>query len=187
MNEGTVFDGTLWYVVHTKPKEELRAERNLNVGGVETFTPLIKETRANRNSPAIKPLFPRYLFARFNASEMLHKISFTRGVQGLVKFGGTPVPVADEIIDLIASRMGEDGFVRVGDELKSGDRVRISDGPFKNFVGIFERHMKQSDRVMVLLMMVNYQSHINIEKGLVRKINGQDEYDMASYGVRSAA
>lgn len=177
MSNGVVFDGPLWYVVYTKSREELRALRNLKAWSVETFVPMIKEYRGRRygNKPAhtAKPLFPRYIFARFNAHEMLHKVNFTRGVHSLVQFGGGPVPVDEEILNLILSRMGEDGFIKMADELKPGDKVTISDGPFKNFLGIFERHVNESARVRILLMTVNYQSHITIEQELVRKVGGQ--------------
>jgi transcriptional antiterminator RfaH len=191
MSNGTVFDGPLWYVVHTKPREELRAQKNLNAWSVETFFPMVKERRAkgyaNKLSQTIKPLFPRYIFARFNANQMLHKVSFTRGVHSLVQFGGVPLPVDEEILNLISARVGADGFVAMEDELKSGDRVTISDGPFKDFEGVFERQMKQSDRVMILLMTINYQSRIILDRALVRKVNGRDEYALATDGLRSAA
>jgi transcriptional antiterminator RfaH len=177
MSNDVVFDGPLWYVIHTRPREEFRALRNLDAWSVETFFPMVKEPRARRygNKPAhtAKPLFPRYIFARFNAHQMLHKVNFTRGVQGLVQFGGAPLAVDEEILKLISSRVGEDGFVKLSDELKPGDKVTISDGPFKNFVGIVERHINESDRVRILLMAINYQSHITIEQELLKKVGGQ--------------
>lgn len=186
-----MFDGPLWYVVYTKSREELRALRNLQAWSVETFFPMIKEHRGrgygNKLSHAARPLFPRYIFARFNAHEMLHKVNYTRGVHSLVQFGQGPLPVDEEILNLILSRMGEDGFVKMADELKPGDKVTISDGPFKNFLGIFERHVNESDRVMILLMAVNYQSHITIEQELVKKVGGQDGLNSAPRGRRRSA
>jgi len=71
---------------------------------------------------------------------------------------------------LIRSNIKEDGFVRIDEEVKPGDRVMVKDGPLKNFTGIFEREMKDTDRIRVLLETVNYQVHSEIEKDMVKKV-----------------
>src|SRR5689334_16613864 len=85
-------DTSQWYVVHTNPKQEERADSNLRAWGVETLHPKLKTRRFNEftGAPTVttKPLFPRYIFAKFNAREQLAKISFTRGVHYVVSFGG---------------------------------------------------------------------------------------------------
>ena len=164
----------LWYAVYTKTGEEDRVERNLQAWRVETFTPKIGERRpagyVGKPPAVIKPLFPRYLFARFDLGESLHKICFTRGVHSVVSFGGRPSPVADEVIELIKSRRGEDDLVRVGEEFSAGDRVMINSGPLKNFVGIFEGATRDRERVSILLSALSYQSHVLIERNAVKKI-----------------
>jgi len=65
--------------------------------------------------------------------------------------------------------MKEDGFVRIEEEIKPGDRVIVKDGPLKNFAGIFEREMKDADRIRILLETVSYQAHVEIEREIVRK------------------
>lgn len=164
---------TRWYVIHTNPRQEDRAEHNLRAWNVETFTPRIKERRFNMFNGAAnflaKPLFPRYFFARFDVTGMLSKVRFTRGVHSIVSLGGNPTPVDDSILETIQSRVGADGFVRMGEELKPGDEVLIEAGPLRNFTGIFERHMKESDRIMILLNTVSYQAHIVVPRGHLRK------------------
>ena len=94
-----------WYAVHTHSLQEERATENLNAWGVETFAPKYKERRVNpytgRPTYFTRSLFPRYVFARFEAGPMLRKVWFTRGVSQVVGFGDGPVPVEDEIIELI--------------------------------------------------------------------------------------
>ncbi len=162
-----------WYAIHTHPKQEERAESNLRAWQVETFAPRYKQRRYNQytNHPSqlIKPLFPRYIFARFVASELLHKVRYTRGVHSVVSFGQEPLPVDDELIAIIQARRSEDGFIRIGDELKAGDHVMIKAGHFKGFTGIFERSMKDADRVMIMLKTVGYQPHVVVEKEHVMK------------------
>jgi len=108
------------------PKQEDRAEDNLKAWSVETFNPKLRERRYNQytGTPTYvkKSLFPRYLFARFNASDLLHKVHFTRGIHSVVSFGNGPTSVDDKIIDIIQLRVGEDGFVKIGDKLKYGDK-----------------------------------------------------------------
>ena len=175
MSDEKLADSPLWYVIHTRPREELRADQNLKAWSVETFFPLIRKRSFNKStqrSPYMtKPLFPGYLFARFDATRMLHKVRFTRGVHYVVHCDGQPVSVDQEILNLILERMGEDGYIKMSDDLKPGDKVVVSDGPFRNFVGLFERSLKHSDRIMILLTNINYQGRISIEPEMVRKIS----------------
>ena len=162
-----------WYAIHTHPKEEDRATSNLRAWNVETFNPKIRERRLNPFTGAAsyekKPLFPRYIFARFDAATLLSKICFTRGVKRVVGFGNGPVPIEDEIIEFIIEQTGEDGFVELGEELKRGDRVTVKTGLLGELSGIFEREIKGTDRVRILLNAINYQASIVIPKEHVRK------------------
>lgn len=163
-----------WYAVYTKTGEEDRAESNLRAGQIETFMPRVKARRIDKHTgkPTFiaKPLFERYLFARFKASETLHKVWFTRGVHSVVSFGEHPSPVDDEVIEFIQLQRGEDGLVRVGEELRAGDHVMINEGPLKNFVGVIQGKVKERDRISILLSAVNYQSRVVIERDAVKKI-----------------
>jgi transcriptional antiterminator RfaH len=173
MNKAAIEDLARWYVIHTHPKQEDRAGSNLRVLGIPIFDPKIRERRYNQFSmtPAhvTKPLFPRYIFAQFKVHDLYHKVRFTRGVCSVVSFGDDPTPIAEEVIMLIRSNIREDGFVRIDEEIRPGDRVMVKDGPLKNLAGIFEREMKDSDRIRILLESVSYQAHIEIERDLVKK------------------
>lgn len=164
--------GACWYVIHTKPKQEERAQINLSVWGVETFNPVLKEARKTRAGELYflnKPLFPQYILARFDINALLHKVSFTRGVHSVVCYGNKPAPVDDDLIAIIRSRVREDGFIHLGEKFKSGDKVLIKEGRFKNFIGMFDRELKESARVRVLLTTISFQSHITIERAMVKK------------------
>ena len=163
-----------WYVIHTHPKQEDRAAQNLRAWKVETFTPKFKERYydawTKKGSFKIKHLFPRYIFARFKADDHYHKISFTRGVRAIVSFGGDPAPVLDEVIQIIQSRMSHEGFVRMEDDLSVGDEVLIQEGPLKGITGVFDREMKEADRVRILLSEANFQGHILVKRADIRKV-----------------
>jgi len=164
-----------WYVIRTKPKQEDRADSNLRAWRVKTFAPKIKERRYNEYSGKVsyqvKPLFPSYIFARFNLDELLHRVRFTRGVNNVVSFGGMPAPVDDEMIDIIESLKGADGLVRIGEELRPNDKVIVKTGPLRNFVGIFEGQYKDEKRVSILLETVSYQSRLVVDREAVSKFN----------------
>lgn len=169
MNE----DVARWYVIHTHPNQEERANGNLMSWNVETFAPRRRERKYGNGafSYSIKPLFPRYIFARFKVEDLLYKVRFTRGVHSVVSFGDSPTPVGDDVIETLQSRCGADGFVEMENELelKSGDEVSVREGVLKGIVGVFERKMRDSERVMILLKTVSYQTHIVVDRGLVEK------------------
>jgi transcriptional antiterminator RfaH len=172
MREAIAKDVPSWYVIHTQPKQEDRACSNLEVLGAPTFNPKIRERRYNQfvisSTYVTKPLFPRYIFAQFKVSDLYHKVRFTRGVYKVVSFGEGPTPIDEEIVALIRSNI-EDGFVRIDRGLKLGDRIIVKDGLLKNLAGIFEREMKDTDRIRILLETVSYQAHIEIARDMVRK------------------
>src|ERR1044071_7970102 len=165
-----VNDERSWFLIQTKPKQEDRAISNLRAWNVETLSPQFRDVSYNEFTGlpryTVKPLFSRYVFARFNLERLFHKVRYTRGVQGLVGFGDGPTEVDEEIIALVRSRIGQDGFVQLGDRIKPGDTVVIQEGAFQNLTGVFEREMKDSDRVEVLLNTVLYRARVHIERGM---------------------
>jgi len=167
-------DTCLWYAIHTNPRQEMRVESNLQAWGIEAYLPQIKERYINQFSSKciwlIKPLFPRYLFARFRFNVYSHKIRYTRGVREIVGFGEASLPIDDEIIKLIQSQHDELGYVKLEDEIRQGDEIVVKDGIFKGIHGIFERNISSSDRVMILLKSIQFQAHIIVERGALRKI-----------------
>jgi transcriptional antiterminator RfaH len=164
----------LWYAIYTKAKEEERAGSNLRAWGVKTFLPRIREFRFNEHSGRptsfLKHLFPRYIFARFDAGSLLHKVNFTRGVCKVVSFGNGPSPVDEILIDTIKSQISAEGFVRSDDKFNDGDSVMVKAGLFRSLEGTVERDLKDCDRLVILLSSVSYQGRLMIEKALVKKV-----------------
>ena len=168
------FDEPQWFAICTNPRQEDRAYHNLLTASVECFNPRIREGRRNQFTGAValiaRPLFPRYIFARFSVRNSLRTVKFTRGVLKVVSFNFKPVPIDDEIIEFMKSRAGQDGFLNVGETLNPGDYVRIKDGPWRAIVGVIERNTQSSERVQLLLTAVNYQGRLMIERQLLEKI-----------------
>lgn len=163
-------DSTRWYAVQTKPKQVARAEANLRGWGVETLAPHVCESeRSTRcEGSRVTPLFFNYMFARFDAEAQLAKVRLTRGVQRVVGFGEYATPVDDAIIALIRSRIGSDGLVRLNG-LVPGDAVEIVDGPLRSIGGVFERHLRGTDRVLILLTTIGSPARVQVASLSVRK------------------
>lgn len=174
MNGDQLSDGPGWYVVRTGPKQEQRAISNLRSLSIEGFLPIVKVPRVNPftgiTTTVRGPMFPCYGFARFDAGRFLHRVCFTRGVRGIVSFGGTLARLDDSIIELMRSRTEENGLVRLGAELRSGDRVIVTRGQLTNFTGVFEHGINGTDRVAILLTAVRYQARVVIDRKSVAKV-----------------
>lgn len=174
MNCATVIDIPRWYAIRTHSKQENRAESNLKAWNVEIFLPRIRDCRFNEYtyepSYFIKPLFPGYLFARFELNNLFNKVRFTRGVHSVVSIGNAPVSVDDSVIEIIAAQIDDEGFVKIGVALEPGAKVLIQAGPFKGLTGIFEREANAADRIKILLDCVCFQAHIEVESKYVKAL-----------------
>jgi transcription antitermination factor NusG len=58
----------------------------------------------------------------------------------------------------------------MGLDVKPGEEVRIKSGPFKDFIGIFERKVSARDRIRVLLQVIGTQVSVNIPETLVERV-----------------
>jgi transcriptional antiterminator RfaH len=162
-------EGAKWYAIYTKPKAEDSTATLLSRAGIETFNPKIKVRKYGRKKyiDVIEQLFPSYVFALFDPGKHGHMISYTRGVRYVVG-GEIPIAVPDEIILMIRQRM-VDGVVKPEPvDLSSGDKVMISEGPFKDFYGIFERNLSGKERAMILLEALHCK--LEIELHMLKKI-----------------
>ena len=182
MNNHKAWNDLCWYLLQTHPKQEDRAEGHLKSLGIEILAPRVEERRLNFYTGAVtrhvKPLFPSYLFAKFRASDLYHKVRYSRGVRQLVSFGDFLTIIDERVITMIQSRIREDGFAKVDtdEDLKPGDLVVIKDGPLKTFAGIFEREMKGAERVRILIQTVSYQAHVEIERYMVKKVSAAEAH-----------
>jgi transcriptional antiterminator RfaH len=161
-------DGTpQWYVVHTKPNNERRVDHNLRNMDVETLCPMLCEgyvTSGGLAKSRIKPLFPGYIFGRFTVLDHWHRVRFTRGVRDVLSSEGRPLPLHDDVVQLVASRMDKDGLVRIGKTFRPGERVVIREGPFRDLAGIFEAPTNDHARLTVLLTAVNWSARVQVSK-----------------------
>ncbi len=144
-----------WFAVATKPRCEAIAHEHLVRQGYECLFPRLR--RMLRSVSGLKTrvecLFPNYLFLCADPDQTsLAPVRSTRGALGLVRFGGQPAEVPLGVIERIRGRIDADnGFIQLdAPELAPGQRVRLTDGPFSGFEGVFVLQ-EGLDRVRLLL------------------------------------
>ena len=161
-----------WYVIQTKPRREEETEIYLSTTGVEIFNPLIEAftLRNGRMSKDLKPLFPGYVFAKFDLEQNYPLVRWARGVKKILGFGETPASISEEVVEIIKARTDPQGVLRVRHHFEPKDVVRIKTGPLKDLLGIFEGWLSDSERVRILLNLIGYQPAVEIHYSMIEKV-----------------
>jgi transcriptional antiterminator RfaH len=164
--------GMFWYVVKTKPKNEERAQSFLEDHGFITFLPWMEIPHYNQGNATkkLKPLFPNYLFARFDLSLHYPLVKWGRGINTVLGYGKYPTPISDDVIQIIKNKADDKNIVRKAIHLSNNDHIRIASGPFKDLLGIFDRWVSDEGRVRILLNLIGYQPKVELHYSQVEKI-----------------
>ena len=146
-----------WHVAASKPRKERIAEINLRLQGFETFWPNIRNVvrRRGKATQVLEPLFPGYLFVRFNRErDRWQSINGTMGIQRLIcARGGLPAPVPTSAMQEILQRCPQGTWECATPELRYGQQVDLVSGPFAGMSGRFEQLVSR-DRVRVLMSLL---------------------------------
>ena len=162
-----------WFAVYTKPRQEHIALANLERQDYRCFLPMAINPyqRRTTKSVRIEPLFPRYLFLNAIPNQQsLAPVRSTRGVISLVRFGQRLARVPDAVVQVVEKRRAPDtGLIRLDPvPAKVGERVRVFDGPFAGFEGIFKER-KGTDRALLLVSLLGTDSTVEVESLLLQK------------------
>jgi len=161
-----------WYVIQTKPKKEEEAKSYLSTKGVEIFNPLMETflLRNGRMNKELKPLFPNYIFGKFDLDQNYPLVRWAKGVKKVLGFGEYPTPISEEVVEIIKERTDTHGIVRLKCHYQANDLIRIKTGPLKDLLGIFERWISDSERVRILLNLLGYQPVVEIHHSMIEKV-----------------
>jgi transcriptional antiterminator RfaH len=165
-----------WYLVHTKPANELVAELNLARQGYEIYYPraVRSSRRGGRLREQVVALFPRYLFLCLDEGrQSLAPVSSTLGVAAVVRFGQRYALVPDRVVrDLRARADAETGLHKLQSALalQPGMCVQVTAGPFDGLEGVFEREAG-SDRVVLLLTLLGQLARVQVSVDAVVPVN----------------
>jgi transcriptional antiterminator NusG len=125
-----------WFAIWTRSRHEKAVHEQLGRKDVESFLPTVTRWSRwkDRKKQIAWPLFPGYVFARFDPSISLPILKCT-GVVSIVSFGGRPAPIPELEIDgirrLVESELKYDPCPLI----REGMMVEVVHGPLKGVVG----------------------------------------------------
>jgi transcription antitermination factor NusG len=133
MNAGSAVE---WYAIWTRSRHEKHVRDQLTQKHVDVFLPTITKWSRwkDRKKKIDWPLFPGYVFARFNAKERL-PILKCEGVVTIVGNEGMPTPIPEFEIDGIRTLIESELLYDPCPLIKEGMMVEVKSGPLKGVVG----------------------------------------------------
>ena len=153
-----------WYTLYTKPNAEYQVASALRQRDIHIYLPEMAVSNPQQGRKK-KPFFPCYLFIKVDFEAIgLSVVQWTPGLRRIVAFGDQPLPLPDNLIQLIQRQLGE--IELAGDlpahSFEPGDTVTITDGPFQNMLAIFEGPSSSSQRVRVLLSILGHLNRVQV-------------------------
>jgi transcription antitermination factor NusG len=156
-----------WYALQVRPRFEKQVASTLLNKGIEGFLPLYRNR--SRWSDRIKevelPLFPGYLFCRFDLNHRL-PILVTPGVIQVVGIGKAPYPVEQSEIEALQSIVISGLQAEPRSYLNIGEKVRIEIGPLAGLEGILLA-MKGPTKLVVSVSLLQRSVAVTIDDSWV--------------------
>ena len=168
--------GQLWYALHVRSQYEKTVLSILQSKGFVGFLPTYISRRqwSQRIAEVEVPLFPRYVFCRFDTSERRVPILTTPGVMGIVGFGGKPASIGIGEIEAI-HRVLETGYAAEPWKYTvSGQRVRVEHGALAGLEGIFVG-VKKNHRLLLSLSLLQRSVAIEMDAAWVVPLKASTE------------
>jgi len=170
-----------WFVVHTYSGYEERVKRNLEqrikfmdsegeISQVVIPTENEIEVRSGQRQTVSKKILPGYVLIEMIMSDQSWKIvRNTPGVTGFVGSGDKPIPLREEEVSQILKRMeAEAPRLKIG--FREGQSVRVTDGPFADFIGIVDSLNSEKGKVKVLLSLFGRETPVELDFLQVEKL-----------------
>lgn len=154
----------LWYVVHCYSGYENKVrhaiEQRIETMGMrdKIFDVIVPteeeiEVKDGKRKTVERRVFPGYILVEMKMDEdSWYVVRNTPGVTGFVGMGNEPTPLRAEEVKQIMDRMSEEA-PKVKVTFKIGQKVRIVDGPFNDFIGTVSEIDQDKSKVRV---MVNF-------------------------------
>ncbi len=170
-----------WFVIHTYSGHEERVRKNLEqrmklMDSEDAILQVVIptedeiEVRSGQRRTISKKILPGYVLVEMTMNDQSWNIvRNTPGVTGFVGSGSKPTPLKEEEIGQILKRMTEETpTVKVG--FKPGQSVRVTDGPFTDFVGIVDEISTGKGKVKVLLSLFGRDTPVELDFLQVEKL-----------------
>ena len=129
-----------WYALYCRYQHERAVAEMLSGKGFEAFLPLYSAIHRwkDRRKTVWLPLFPGYLFLRGGLTRQLQVVS-TPGVVSVVGPHGHPEPIPQAEMDAVRRAVESRHAIQPYPFLKSGDWVRVTDGPLVGIEAVLVR------------------------------------------------
>ncbi len=162
-------NGSRWYVVHTRSRQEKALARTLTAAGIAHYLPLTKRPRYCRGRKQFveQPLLASYLFLH-GPLEATYIATATKRVANVIN-------VADQDRFVTELRQIRNALENGADlspyrYLTVGRRVRVSAGPFKGIEGMIEVSAK-ADRLVLQIDALGRATSLEIDAGLLDPVD----------------
>jgi transcriptional antiterminator NusG len=170
-----------WFVIHTYSGYEERVKKNLEQrirlmdGGDEIAEVIIPteveiEVRDGQRRNVDKKILPGYILVQMKMTDQSWNIvRNTPGVTGFVGSGNKPMPLQEAEVDQILKQMAAEApKVKVG--FRKGQSVRVTNGPFIDFVGVVDEINTTKGKVKVLLSLFGRETPVELDFLQVEKL-----------------
>ena len=170
-----------WFVVHTYSGYEERVKKNLEqrikymdsgdeISQVIIPTEVEIEVKNGQRRNVDKKILPGYILVQMKLSDQSWNIvRNTPGVTGFVGSGNKPTPLEEgEVSQILKQMEAEAPRVRVG--FRKGQSVRVTNGPFIDFVGVVDEISLEKGKVKVLLSLFGRETPVELDFLQVEKL-----------------
>ncbi|KPH65155.1 transcription/translation regulatory transformer protein RfaH [Pseudoalteromonas sp. NEC-BIFX-2020_002] len=157
-----------WYLLFCKPRQEARAQVNLQNQGMEAFFPLLKTEKLVKGRRTFKEsaLFPNYLFVRLNSQQCnFSAVKNTRGISGFVSYGSSYQIVPDLLISELQKFQPNIDSQNLP---SSGDLVYLSNGSFNGVQAIYQEPDGDM-RSILLVNLLNQKIKMSVDNRDIKK------------------
>jgi transcriptional antiterminator NusG len=170
----TLEEERAWFIIHCYSGYEKKVQHNLEQRiesmGMQEFifqvvVPTVEEIeiRDGRRRTVERCLYPGYIMVQMILSDdSWYVVRNTPGVTGFVGMGNTPTPLRTEAVQGILRRM-EASAPQVRATFKQGQKVRIIEGPFADFIGIVDGIDEARTKVRVLVSFFGRETPVELD------------------------
>jgi transcription antitermination factor NusG len=153
-----------WFALYVRSHFERSVEESLRGKGYSAFSPYYqtKRKRSDRTLNLDLPLFPGYVFCRFNCQKRL-PILTTPGIVKIVGAGNIPEPIDLSEIQSLQTVSESGRHVQPWPFLQQGQRIRVEAGPLSGTVGTLLR-VKDEVRLVVSITLLQRSMAIELDQ-----------------------
>jgi transcription antitermination factor NusG len=159
-----------WYALQLRTRWESSTATLLCGKGYQTFLPTYKISRRGSSRPkeVRAPLFPGYLFCRFNVCDRL-PVLITPGVISVVGTGRVPIPVEESEIEAIQRMVSTGVPLEPCPYLEVGQLIRVEDGALSGIEGVLTS-FKGTRRIVVSISLLRRSVALEIDRSVVSPV-----------------